>query len=105
MDKLIIPGVVEDSLKALGTRLRFERLRRNESQQVFAARIGVSIPTLYRMEAGDPKVQLGYWAAALDVLGRAEEFKALLAPPEDLFAKYEQTRQPVRRRAPRKGTR
>jgi hypothetical protein len=57
------------------------------------------------MEAGDPKVQLGYWAAVLDVLGRAEEFKVLLAPPEDLFAKYEQTRQPVRQRAPRKGTR
>jgi transcriptional regulator with XRE-family HTH domain len=102
---MILSGVVGDSLKALGVRLRVERLRRNESQQVFAARIGVSIPTLYRMEAGDPKVQLGYWAAVLDVLDRAEEFKALLAPPEDLFAKYEQIQQPVRRRAPRKGTR
>lgn len=102
---MVLPGIVEDNLKALGARLRAERLRRNESQQVFAARIGVSIPTLYKMEAGEPKVQLGYWAVALDVLGRVEEFKALLAPSEDLFAKYEQTRQPVRQRAPRKRAR
>jgi len=104
-EKMILSDAVADSLKELGARLREERLKRNESQQVFAARIGVSRPTLNKMEVGDPTVQLGFWAAALDVLGRAKEFKALLAPPEDLFAKYEQTRQPVRRRAPRKRTR
>jgi transcriptional regulator with XRE-family HTH domain len=103
-ENMILSDVVADSLKQLGARLREVRLKRNESQQVFAARIGVSRPTLNKMEVGDPTVQLGFWAAALDVLGRAEEFKALLAPPEDLFAKYEQTRQPVRRRAPRKRT-
>jgi transcriptional regulator with XRE-family HTH domain len=102
---MILSGTVEESLKAIGARLRAERLRRSESQQVFAARIGVSIPTLYKMEAGDPKVQLGFWVAALDVLGRAEELNRLLTPSEDLFAKYEQTQQPVRRRAPRKGPR
>lgn len=101
---MILSDAIAGSLQALGNRLREERLRRNESQQILAARIGVSRPTLCKMEAGDPTVQLGFWAAALDILGRAEEFEALLAPPEDLFAKYEQTLKPVRQRAPRKRT-
>jgi len=46
---------IEDvKLQALGTRLREERLRRNETQALFAARVGVSVPTLRKMEAGDP---------------------------------------------------
>jgi len=39
-------------LKELGARLRRQRLKRNESQAVFASRIGVSIPTLHKMESG-----------------------------------------------------
>ena len=101
---MILSEDAANCLRTLGARLREERLRRNESQQTFAARVGVSRPTLCKMEAGDPTVQLGSWAAALDVLGRTGEFNALLAPPEDLFAKYEMTRQPLRKRAPRKRT-
>ena len=99
---MIVSGKTADSLKSLGTRLREERLRRNESQQVFASRIGVSIPTLYKMESGDHRVQLGHWVAALDLLGHAEDIDRLLAPTEDLFAKYEQTQKPGRQRASRK---
>lgn len=99
---MFLSGEMTNGLRALGTRLREERLSRNESQQAFAARIGVSRPTLGKMEAGDPTVQLGFWVAALDVLGRAKEIESLLAPPEDLFAKYEKTQLPVRQRAARK---
>lgn len=102
---MILSEEAANSLHALGARLRGERLRRNETQQMFAARVGVSRPTLSKMEAGDPTVQLGYWAAALDVLGRAKELNSLLSPPEDLFAKYEQAQKPMRQRAPRKRTR
>jgi len=94
---------VSDSLKALGTRLREERLRRNEPQKVFASRIGVSVPTLYKMENGDHRVQLGHWAMALDILGHADDLDRLLMPKENLFAKYEQTQKPKRQRASRKG--
>lgn len=90
-------------LTALGARLRGERLKRNEAQKVFAARIGVSVPTLHKMEHGDQGVQLGHWAAALDLLGRAGEIDQLLSPRESLFARYEQAQQPKRQRASRQG--
>ncbi|WP_432823116.1 helix-turn-helix domain-containing protein [Trichloromonas sp.] len=89
-------------MKALGERLREERLRRNETQQVFASRIGVSIPTYYKMENGDPRVQIGQWAVALDILDHAGDLDFLLAPTEDLFAKYDQSQSPRRQRASRK---
>ena len=99
---MILSGDTNDRLKSLGARLRAERLRRNETQQVFASRIGVSIPSYYKMEHGDPSVPIGQWAVALDILGRVEDFDHLLAPTEDLFAKYEQSKTPKRQRASRK---
>lgn len=105
MVDMILSNYTDERLKALGVRLREERLRRNETQQVFAARIGVSVPTLYKMELGDPGVQFGYWAVALDMMGRVGDLDQLLAPTENLFVKYEQAQKPQRQRASRKGTR
>jgi transcriptional regulator with XRE-family HTH domain len=90
-------------LKSLGTRLHDERLKRNETQATFAARIGISVPTLRKMEAGDPAVLIGYWATALELLDRAGDLDALLAVPDDLFAKYERQNVSVRKRASRGG--
>ena len=95
-------SLVKQKLQDLGSRLRNERLRRNESQAVFAARVGVSAPTLRKMEAGDATVLIGHWATALDVLDRAGDIDVILAETEDLFAKYEKTKAPVRRRASRR---
>lgn len=100
---MIVSGSVTDNLKTLGARLREERLGRNETQKVFASRIGVSIPTLYKMENGDHRVQFGHWATALDILGYAEDIDRLLIPKENLFAKYEKTQKAKRQRASRKG--
>lgn len=89
-----------DSLLRLGARLRAERLARNEPQARFAARLGVSVPTLRRMEQGDATAQIGSWLTALDLLGRAADFDALLAPRTSLF---EQAAAPLgRQRARRK---
>jgi transcriptional regulator with XRE-family HTH domain len=92
-------SLVDVKLQNLGSRLRSERLKRNETQAVFAARIGVSVPTLRKMESGDSTVLIGHWAAALDVLDRAGDIDAILVEPEDLFAKYEMINSPARRRA------
>lgn len=89
-------------LRSLGDRLRAERLRRNETQAIFAARIGVSIPTLRKMEAGHASVLIGYWSSALDVLDRAGDWDAVLAEPQDLFVKYDQITKPLPRRASRR---
>lgn len=64
---------------ALGARLREQRLARNDSQAAFAARIGVSIPTLRDMETGSAKAGLGAWLAAFWMLGRLGDVDALLA--------------------------
>lgn len=75
-----------DVLQRLGARLRSERLLRDEPQARFAARIGVSVPTLRRLEQGDASVQVGHWLAVLEVLGRLHEADAWLAPQASLFA-------------------
>ncbi|MBL8490471.1 MAG: helix-turn-helix domain-containing protein [Rhodocyclaceae bacterium] len=72
-------NVTQSSLVALGTRLRRERLARNDTQAVFAARIGVSVPTLRDMERGLPTVAVGAWAAALWMLDRPDDLGRLLA--------------------------
>ena len=89
-------------LQQLGDRLRAERLARNESQTRFAARIGVSVPTLRRMEQGDATAQIGHWLTALTLLGRITEAETLLAPRYSLFDAAAQAEKPVRQRARRK---
>lgn len=98
---MLISDKAGDILQKLGERLRGERLLRNETQQVFAARIGTSVPTLLRMESGDPKVKFGFWVAALDILDRAADLNQVLATT-DLFERYEQSQRPQRQRASRR---
>ncbi len=56
-------------MTTLGTRLRDARLRRRVSLTAMAARVGVSRPTLRRLEQGDPSVNLSTLARVLTVLG------------------------------------
>jgi transcriptional regulator with XRE-family HTH domain len=88
-------------LTQLATRLRAERLARNEPQARFAARLGISIPTLRRMEQGDASAQIGHWFTALEMLGRLADAESLLAPRYSLFdaaAEAPKGRQRARRR-------
>lgn len=92
---------IHTTLQQLGARLRAQRLLRNEPQARFAARLGVSVPTLRRLEQGDASAQVGHWLAALEVLGRLHEAEAWLAPQTSLFAATEAAplqRQRARRR-------
>ena len=92
---------VQHTLNLISARLRSERLARNEPQDRFAARLGISVPTLRRLEQGDPSAQIGHWLAALEVLGRLQDTEALLAPRYSLFdaaAESPKTRQRARRR-------
>ena len=95
---------IDTKLHNLGSRLRIERLRRNDTQAIFAARIGISVPTLRKMEAGDPSVLIGHWSVALEVLDRAGDLDAILAEPEDLFAKYDRIKTPSRSRASKRAS-
>lgn len=80
---------MDEKLQALGQRLKQARLERNDSQKEFACRIGVSIPTLHKMEKGDPSIPLGKWARALEIFGNLEDLDKLLSPGESLAQRYE----------------
>lgn len=85
------------TLTALGRRLRAARIARNQTMAVFAARIGVSVPTLRAMERGAPTVQVGAWANALWAFDRLEDLAGVLAERASLL---DLARAPAR--APRK---
>lgn len=96
-----LPPVVAEALRALGENLAIARVRRKESQRVWAKRLGVSVPTLIRMEQGEPGVAVGIYATALWMLGRAQQLPQLADPKEDRGALELDVRRAVQRRAVR----
>lgn len=81
-----LPPAVRALLRELGANLSIARKRRKESIKAWAGRIGVSEPTLARMEQGDPGVAFGTYATALWMIGRAQAIPELAAPNLDLGA-------------------
>lgn len=81
-----MPPAVRSLLRELGANLCIARKRRKQSQRAWAGRIGVSEPTLARMEQGDPGVAFGTYATALWMMGRAQAIPELAAPQLDLGA-------------------
>jgi transcriptional regulator with XRE-family HTH domain len=77
-------------LKRLGQRLKAARLARNESQDLFAQRLGLTRQSYSRMEKGSPQTLIGNWLAASSVLGRLDDWQDLLAERQDLFAQFKQ---------------
>lgn len=78
-----LPPSTVHALEKLGADLAVARLRRGESLKTWAQRMGVSVPTLQRLEAGDPSVGLGIVATALWLIGRDGGLSNLAAPEED----------------------
>jgi hypothetical protein len=71
------------ALEQLGADLAVARLRRKESLKTWAKRMGISVPTLLRLEAGEPSVSLGVLATALWMIGRDNMLASLATPKED----------------------
>ena len=78
-----MPSVVLAQLRELGENLAIARKRRREPLKAWAQRIGVSEPTLMRMEKGDPSVSMGVYATALWLMGRSQAIADLAAPAHD----------------------
>jgi len=78
-----MPPSTVAALQQLGADLAVARLRRKESLKTWAKRIGVSVPTLLRLEAGEPGVSLGVLATALWLIGRDGALATLASPKED----------------------
>jgi hypothetical protein len=78
-----MPASVLAHLRALGEDMAIARKRRREPLKSWAQRIGVSEPTLMRMEKGDPSVSMGVYATALWMIGRSQALADLAAPEHD----------------------
>ena len=78
-----MPSAVLVQLRELGENLAVARKRRREPLRAWAQRIGVSEPTLMRMEKGDPSVSMGVYATALWLMGRSQVIADLAAPEHD----------------------
>ena len=81
-----LPPAAHAALEQLGQQLAYARKRRKESLRAWAVRLDVSVPTLTRMESGDPKVAIGVYATALWLVGLEDGLKDLAAPTKDLRA-------------------
>ncbi len=78
-----LPPSTIAALEQLGADLAVARLRRKESLKTWAKRMGVSVPTLLRLEAGEPTVSLGVLATALWLLSRDGALASLASPKDD----------------------
>lgn len=99
-----LPPPAAAALRGLGQNLALARLRRQEPLRAWAKRIGVSVRTLQRLEDGDPGVGMGIYAAALWLIGRADELPALADPAQDRGALELDLRAARERGAKRKRT-
>lgn len=80
---LQLPPATAAAIEKLGADLAVARLRRKESLRSWAQRLGVTVPTLQRLEAGDPSVGIGIVATALWLIKRDGELRNLAAPEAD----------------------
>ena len=80
---LQLPPATSGAIEKLGADLAVARLRRKESLRSWAQRMGVTVATLQRLEAGDPSVGIGIVATALWLIKRDGELGHLAAPEHD----------------------
>lgn len=96
-----MPPAAAQALRVLGENLAIARVRRRESQRAWARRMGISVPTLIRMERGDAGVSAGIYVTALWLIGRVNALPAVAAPGEDKGALESDVRGALKRRAVR----
>lgn len=94
--------MVGSALARLGADLAVARKRRKQSLRDWALRLNVSVPTLMKLEKGDPAVAMGVYATALWMVQRHEALGALADPRQDVTALENDVRA-ARRRGTRRG--
>lgn len=90
-----LPPQTIANLAKLGADLAVARLRRKESLRSWASRMGISVPTLSRMEAGDPAVAMSVYLTALWLVGLDSALAELANPTADRGAQDRDVRKAV----------
>ncbi|HET8933968.1 MAG TPA: helix-turn-helix transcriptional regulator [Polyangiales bacterium] len=83
MGELQLPLPVQRAIRKLGRDLSLARRRRHISQASLAERMGASLSTIRRMEKGDARVPIHFFARALHVFGEIGALERLLDTAQD----------------------
>lgn len=78
-----LPLPVERALRKLGADISLARRRRHIAQASLAERMGASLSTVRRMEKGDARVPIHFFARALHVFGEIQALEQLLDTAHD----------------------
>ena len=81
-----LPSAAVSALRKLGSDLATARKRRKESLKIWAQRMRISIPTLVKLEQGNPTVSMGVYATALWLINRQHALGQLADPSTDVEA-------------------
>ena len=90
-----------EALRALGDRIRGDRLGRNLTQQHVAQLAGISLPTYRKLESGEGTIEVRHLARVLAILGHVERLIEVVPPvtlPPDPKALASLQRQRARQR-------
>lgn len=88
-------------IELLAQNIAIARKRRGETQAQWASKLGVSVPTVARIERGDPSVAMASYVMCMWLINQAEGLADLVAPLND-HAALEREVSKVRSRQQRK---
>lgn len=80
------PQAVLQQIELLARNIVIARKRRGETQAQWARKLGVSLPTMARIERGDPSVAMASYVMCLWLVNQAAGLADLIAPQKDLAA-------------------
>ena len=78
------PQAVLQQIALLAQNIVIARKRRKETQAQWAQRLGVSQPTMARIERGDPSVAMASYVMCMWLINQAHGLAELIAPQNDL---------------------
>ena len=90
-----LPAAVQSALPELGAAIRVARIRRRQSAQDFASRLGVTLPTLRKLERGDPGVAVATFVSALWLIGLLDRLRDLARPESDVLGNIDRDHAPA----------
>ncbi len=97
------PQAVLHEIVQLAQNIAIARKRRGETQAQWAGKLGVSLPTMARIERGDPSVSMASYVMCLWLVNQAKGLADLISPQRD-HAALEREVAKVRRRRKMPGT-
>ena len=92
----------QEILQTMGEQIKLARLRRDLSAALVAERAGISRATLWKVEAGNPGVAIGMYAAVLHALGNMDKDLELVAKDDLLGRQMQDLELLTRKRASRR---